>query len=164
MSNNNIQMNISGRQKFTINGDESKFIMLNPGDMGIVARLGDAIPVLNGFAEQYDALMRTSLGDDETEKSTEESMIEFNKKFTEIDNQLRDTINNLFNYDVCSVCADGGSMLDLQDGEYRFSVIIEALMPIYEETISAEMEKLVKKMNKRVEKYTTQDHKKRQRK
>ena len=62
---NNIQMNVSGRQKYTINGDETKFIMLNPGDMGVVARLGDAIPVLNGFAEQYDDLMRTAVGDDE---------------------------------------------------------------------------------------------------
>lgn len=154
-TSNNINLNISDKQKFTINGDESKYIMLNPADMGIVARLGDAIPILNNLATQYEELMIA----DDSDKDITDVMKEYSTKFKNIDSEARRAVNILFDYDVSSVCASGGSMMDVWDGEYRFSVIITTLMDMYENTISKEMDKMVKKMKSHTDKYTPQDRK-----
>ena len=149
---NNIQLNISDKQRYTINGNKDKFIELNPGDVGIIARLGNFIADTEILIKEYEGLF--------TEDSDNVDVKEFSKQFTDIDNKLRDLINKLFDYDVCSVCAGGGSMLDLQDGEYRYVTIVETLLTMYENTISSETDKLTKKMRKHTDKYTgPQDHK-----
>ena len=155
---NNINLNISDKVRYTINGNTDKYIELNPGDFGIVARLGDAIPILNGLVEKYE-----KLAVDDSEKDMDKAMSTFSIQFKEIDSEIRKAINILFDYDVSAVCASGGSMLDLQDGEYRFSVIITTLLQMYEDTISEEMDKMINKMKKHTDKYTAQDHQKKKR-
>lgn len=154
---NNIDLNISTKVRYTINGNEDMFIELNPGDMGITARLGEAIPKLNTLSARYESLVPS----EDEDVSTDESLTKFGEQFSAIDSEMRQIVNELFDYDVCSVCANGGSMLDLQDGEYRFSVIVNTLLTLYEETISEEIDKLTKKMKKRTDKYTTKDHQRR---
>lgn len=153
---NNIQMNISDKTRYTINGNKDKYIELNPGDVGIVARLGDAIPIINGLVAKYEALSVEEIPEDEPMDVT---MQTFSTNFKQMDSELRSIVNNLFDYDVCAVCAGGGSMFDPLDGEYRFSVIISTLLTMYEDTISKEMEKMVNNMKKHTDKYTAQDHK-----
>lgn len=145
-----ITLQISEKKRYTINGNKDKYIELNPNDMGIVARAEDAIPKLNDLDNKYQSLF--------TNAEDEDSISKFSEAFKGIDADIRQIINEVFDYDICSVCADGGSMLDLQDGEYRFVVIMTTLLPLYETTISQEVDKLVKKMHKHTDKYTTKDH------
>jgi hypothetical protein len=44
---NNIELNTSSKREYTINGDKSKILKLNPNDMGIIARTSDAIAMIN---------------------------------------------------------------------------------------------------------------------
>ena len=156
---NNINLNISDKTRYTINNNPDKYIELNPGDMGITARLSAVIPKLNKLIEEYDKLALNA----DSETATDDDMLSFNEAYNNIDLQLREAVNYLFDYDICSVCASGGSMMDLYDGEFRFSVIINTLIQMYEDTISEEMEKMSKKINKHTAKYTTQDHQKKKR-
>lgn len=152
---NNISLNISERKEYTINGSADKVIKLNPNDMRIVGRLDEVLPQLNEAEEKYRNLFNA-----DDKEDTQTSLSNFSKSLLEIDKDIREIINYLFDYDVCSVCADGGSMLDLQDGEYRFSVIITTLLSLYTDTITEETNKMIKKMQKYTDKYTAQDHKK----
>ena len=155
---NNINLNISDKVRYTINDNPDKYIELNPGDFGIVARLGDTIPILNGLVTKYE-----NLAMDDSEDDIDKALTTFSTQFKEIDSEIRKAINILFDYDVSAVRAGGGSMLDLQDGEYRFSVIISTLIEMYADTISKEMDKMLNKMKKHTDKYTTQDHQKKKR-
>jgi hypothetical protein len=148
----NIQLNISNKVKYTINGDESKFIELNPKDFGISARFGESVPRLNALADQFESLSPSE------EEKDDDYLVRFAESFRRIDEEIRQIINFLFDYDVCSVCASDGSMLDLQDGEYRYSVIINTLFQLYEDNISTEMKKMEAAMKKHTDKYTTKDH------
>lgn len=157
----NISLNVSKKERFTINGDENDFIELNTGDMGITARLALVVPRLNALSDKYEKLVSPDDVGDESDEDTAQRLSDFGENFNAIDKEIREIINELFDYDVCSVCAKGGSMLDLQDGEYRFSVIINTLLTLYESTISEEVDKLVNKMKKHTDKYTTKDHQRR---
>lgn len=146
---NDIKISVSNKVKYTINGDAGTYIMLNPSDMGIIARLGEIIPIINGLVDRYEDLI---------EKQANDDFIEFSKSFKDIDTQLRDVTNRLFDYDVCSVICGGGSMLDAPDGDFMYAVIITTLMQMYQDTISVEMKKAVEKMKKHTSKYTPKDH------
>ena len=150
---NNVVLNISTKKDYTINGDKTKIIKLNPNDMHILSRLEEVIPKLNSMEEKYSNLFTT-----DTEQ-TEDKFQEFTSRFKELDTEMREIVNYLFDYDICGVCADGGSMFDLQDGEYRYVVIVNTLLTLYEDTITAETNKMLNKMKKKVEKYTNRDHK-----
>lgn len=150
---NNIDLNIGLKTKYTINGNEDLFIMLNPNDMGILARLDEVLPRLNSFDETYRDLFNTDAED------AEAGISKFTSGLKELDAEVRDIINYLFDYDICAVCASSGTMFDLQDGEYRFFVIIDTLLTLYTDTIHSELDKRVAKMKKRTEKYVNRDHK-----
>lgn len=150
---NNIDLNIGLKTEYTINGNKDLVIKLNTSDMGIISRLDETIPKLNDLESQYAGLF------EDNNDNAEESLSVFTTKFKELDKEARDIVNYLFDYDICSVCASSGTMFDLQDGEYRFVVILETLLNLYSDTIQSELDKRLAKMKKRTEKYVNRDHK-----
>jgi hypothetical protein len=156
---NNIELNISSKREYTINGDKSKILKLNPNDMGIIARTSDAIAMINELETDYTKLFNEPEEKTSDDMPSDVALTQFSTKFKQLDAGIREAVNFLFDYDVCSVCADEGSMFDLQDGEYRYAVIIDTLMPLYADTITEETNKMITKMQKKVEKYVNRDHK-----
>lgn len=150
---NNIDLNIGLKTEYTINGNKDLVIKLNTSDMGIISRLDETIPKLNELESQYAGLF------EDNNDNADEALGVFTAKFKELDKEARDIVNYLFDYDICSVCASGGTMFDLQDGEYRFVVILETLLNLYSDTIQSELDKRLAKMKKRTEKYVNRDHK-----
>ena len=75
-------------------------------------------------------------------------------KLSTIDNGMREQINYIFDSDVCSVCADNGSMYDLINGEFRYEVIITALSKLYEDNIAKESKKVQARIKKHTAKYS----------
>lgn len=147
----NIDLGLRKKERFTINGNEDKFIELNIGDVGISARFADAIPKINEWVEKVETL---AFGEDE------ESNEQFSKGFKEADKAIRDILNEVFDYDVCSVCVGNqGSMFDLVDGEFTFEIILETLFGLYEDTITEESKKLQKRIKSHTDKYMPQDRK-----
>lgn len=155
---NNIQLNISEKQEYTINGNKENVIKLNPSDMGIIARTNAVMQKLNDAEKNYADLMIKIA---ESGKDDEEfDFNAFSEGFTKINDEMKEMVNFIFDYDICSVCAKDGSMFDLCDGEYRYVVIMETLIPMYTDTIQEEMKKRVEKMKKHTAKYEPQDRKK----
>lgn len=140
MNNTNIT-NISlglGKKKFTIDGDENKVIYLDPSDMGILPRI-----------KQYGADAEVILG--KLKDVTEGELID---KMNEVDKELREAVNTLFDYDVCSVCVPKGTLLDAINGQFKFEIIVDGLSKVYADTITAEMQAVTKKMSEHTKKYT----------
>lgn len=140
MNNTNIT-NISlglGKKKFTIDGDENKVIYLDPSDMGILPRI-----------KQYSTDAETILG--KLKNVTEEELVD---KMTEVDKELREAINTLFDYDVCSVCVPKGTLFDPMAGQFKFEIIVDGLSKVYADTITTEMQAVTKKMSEHTKKYT----------
>lgn len=153
---NNIQLAISDKVRYTINGNADKYIELNPNDVGIVSRLAELTPKFNSVQKRYQSLDNFS-GKGEGEY-TDEELLDFGKNFKELDTEIRESINYLFDYDVSSVCAGGGSMFDMYEGEFRFVVIIDTLLEMYTDTIAKEAKKRADRIQRHTNKYIPQDH------
>ena len=52
----NIDLALRKKERFTINGNEDKYIELNTGDTGISARFADAIPKINEWVDKVETL------------------------------------------------------------------------------------------------------------
>lgn len=154
---NNIALDL-GAKEFTINNNPDMKVYLNPNDMGIVARIQETVPRMNELESSYMDIYDED--NKEIDADNPDEVIDvLAKKIKTIDAELRECINYIFDYDVCSVIKSSGTLLDIYNGEYAFSIIVTTLLELYSDTITKETNKLVAKMKKRVEKYTAQDHK-----
>ena len=75
-----------------------------------------------------------------------------------VDTDMRNLIDYLFDSNVSEVCAPFGSMYDPIDGIQRYEHIINALIPLYDETISTETKKVQARVKKHTSKYTKKYH------
>lgn len=154
---NNIALDL-GAKEFTINNNPDMKVYLNPNDMGIVTRIQETVPRINELELNYMGIYDED--NKEIDADNPDEVIDvLAEKIKTIDADLRECINYIFDYDVCSVIKSSGTLLDIYNGEYAFSIIITTLLELYSDTITKETNKLVSKMKKRVEKYTAQDHK-----
>lgn len=146
-----INLDLQVKRQFRINGDDNLILELNPGDMGIIPRYEEVIPK---FDKLTDMMVEIEF---QEEPSADDPAI---NKFNEADNEARELVNYLFDYDVCSVCANGGSMFDMCNGKFRFEELIEQLFKLYDDTITEEHKKVQKRLRKHTDKYLPQDRKK----
>lgn len=143
VQDNVIDINIDGatRTRFRINGDPTAIIELNISDLGILGRLDTGLTKL-----EKDMSRIASLNSEEDN---------FTGKLKEIDQQMRETVDYIFDYPVSAVCARYGTMYDLKDGKFRYEAIIDGLTKLYTENINAEYKKLQQRIKKHTDKYTS---------
>ena len=142
-SNNiiDIDLSVTRKKRFRIDGDDNRVIELNTSDMTILNRLDEADRQLRELANKANF----ELADVEDENR------DIVKELLATDKQMREIIDYLFDAPVSDVCAPDGSMYDPFNGKYRFEHIMEALFVQYENNIAEE----IKKMRKNVQKYTS---------
>lgn len=142
-SNNiiDIDLSVTRKKRFRIDGDDNRVIELNTSDMTILNRLDEADRQLRELADKANF----ELADVEDENR------DIVKELLATDKQMREIIDYLFDAPVSDVCAPDGSMYDPFNGKYRFEHIMEALFVQYENNIAEE----IKKMRKNVQKYTS---------
>lgn len=137
------------RTKIRINGDNTKVIELNLSDMGIISRLSDTYPKLNELQAEVGSLASAEINEDD-----ENSILKLSEDFKVIDNKMKDLVNKIFDFDVCTVLCDGGSMYDPINGMYRFEYIIDKLSNLYENNMNEEFKRIRTRMDKHTAKYT----------
>lgn len=138
-----ISMPAIKRKRIRINGDDSSILELNTSDMMITARLEDAYPKLNALLSKAAELS------DEAELGEGEDIIsKFNTSMKEIDSQMRELVDYIFDAEVSKVCCGAGSMYDPFNGSFRYEIILETLFKLYEENLNKEFQALKKKVNK----------------
>lgn len=125
------------KKSFAIDGDENRIILLDPSDMGIVGRI-------ETFSEQIDSTLS---------KLKDVPVEQLGSAIAEVDKAVRDEINAIFDYDVCSICVPCGTMVDVIDGKFKFELVVTALADVYTNTISTEMKRVAARMSEHTQKY-----------
>ena len=138
---------LNTKQKFMINGDENRVLELDVSDLNIVQRYNEMIQKLNQLEEKVIALTSSK-------KDGEDDTMEKVNLFIEIDTEMRECIDFIFDSNVCEVCAPKGSMYDPINGKLRYEVLIDILIALYEGNLKKELKKMEKNVAKHSAKYT----------
>lgn len=152
-----ISLAITKRKKFRIDGDDSRILELNTSDMGIVQRLAEAIPKLKELQEKAVSLSTSA---ESTPDMNEENInevagayIDIGKSLRDVDAEMRDLIDYIFDYKVSAITAPEGTMYDLFNGVCRYEHILTVLMALYEENLQAEYSRVESRMKMHTKKY-----------
>ena len=134
------------KKKFRIDGDNSRILELNPSDLGIISRYKEVYPKLEALGKKIEEEMPEELEDE----SDIDSITKTADFLADIDKDMRDCVDYIFDSNVSEICVPNGTMYDPFAGKLRFEHIIEVLITLYEDTITKEF----KKTQNRVKKYT----------
>ena len=133
-----------GYKEFSINGDENRVIRFNPSDMAIIKRLEEA---KNKISESM------AIKDDielDNEGKPINSLENYSKVISHIDNVIKEQINYIFDSDVANVVFGNQSPLANIKGKPLYERFMESVMPEIKKAVEEE----AKESRKRVEKYT----------
>jgi len=142
-----LDLSVTRKKRIRINGDNSKIIELDLSDMTIGNRLDEEYKKLMDYMNTVKELAST------TNDDVESLSVDYSQ-FKEIDNRMRECIDNIFDYPVSEICAPKGSMYDPFNGSFRFEHIIDTLTKLYETNINDEYKKMSKRINSTAAKYT----------
>jgi len=144
------ELSIPGIQKerFRINGDNSKILELNTSDANIITRLE------KGYAELTKLAAEVQEMDFDDEKGNEREFKKLSKNLKTIDDKMREQIDYIFDSNVSEVCAGNASMIDPINGKFRWEHIIEALGDLYAGSFRDEFARMQTNIEKRTKKYT----------
>lgn len=154
----NINLGISTRQKFTIDGDRDRVIYLDTHDLGLVNRLSESVKQMDELQEEWEKLDALNDVDSENindvdDDSLRKSITDFSEQFKSIETKMRGIIEYIFDCPgLCDTVLGNSSVFSPVNGNYKFEQIIDVLSGLYEDSIERE----AKKINKRtVEKKTS---------
>ena len=147
-----VDLGFVDKKKFRIAGDYNRMLELNVSDMNIYSRYTQAYPKLKQFAEDASKKVQAINIDDD---DAMEKIAEF---LTDIDKQMREQIDFIFDTNASEVCAPSGNMFDPINGDFRFEHIIGVLAKLYETGFEAEIAKFKNKTAKHTSKYTKKYH------
>ena len=136
------------KKRFRLDGDNTRVIELNTSDLNIAIRLEEV------YQKLLDLTLRASDKIENLNKQDEENSAATLQLLKDLDTEMRDLINYLFDSDVADKAAPEGSMYDPINGKFRFEYVIERLANLYENNLSKEYELMQKRMNKHTAKYT----------
>lgn len=137
------------KKKFRINGDNSKMIELCPTDVNIVVRLKDVYGKLDKLANRAGSLLV------DKEEATESEMIESTANaLADLDKEMRDLIDFLFDSPISNILADGVSMYTPINGEFWFEHCIDVLSRLYTNNFNREFARMKEKIHKKTSRVT----------
>ena len=150
----NLDLSETARTKVWVNGDCTKVLELNLTDLNIVTRAKDAKDKLDELQAEAIELasveVPNSIESEEDEKKVDEAI----EKFRAIDKKMRALVDGIFDFGVCEICCDGGSMYDPINGQYRYDYIIDKIMKLYGDQWEKEKNLREKNIQKHTAKYT----------
>ena len=149
-----IDLGFVEKKKFRIGGDYNRIVELNVSDMNIFARYKTTYPKLNQLLQDAQKKVSEIQVDDDSA-----DFGELSDTLTEIDREMRDLVDYLFDSPVSDVCAPSGNMFDPVDGEFRFEKIIGKLSELYTTGFTDEIAKFKSRTAKHTNKYTKKYHK-----
>lgn len=144
-----VDLSVIKKKKFRINGDNTKILELNVSDMGIVSRLDESYPKLMELQDKVASLAEISDGEDDREVLSSTA-----KRLNEIDKEMRELLDFIFQSNVSEICGSEGSMYDPINGTFRYEHIISTLTKLYENNLNSEFKKMKANINKHTSKYT----------
>lgn len=150
----NLDLSETARTKIWVNGDCTKVLELNLTDLGIMGRAKDAMKELDELQAEANALVSAEVPDNLETEEDNKKFDEVIETFRNIDNKMRKIVNEIFDFDVCDICCDGGSMYDPIGGQYRYEYIIDRIMALYGDSWEKETKLSKDRMKSHTAKYT----------
>lgn len=131
------------KKRFRIDGDNDRILELNTSDIGIINRLNSVYPKLIKLSN--DVVSELDFSDD---VPVDELLDREATKFTEIDNRMRELVDEIFQSNVSEVCVPEGTMYDPINGEFRFEHIIKTIGGLYETNFNKEFQNIARRVSK----------------
>ena len=147
-----IDLGFEDKKKFRIAGDYNRMLELNVSDMNISARYTQAYPKLQEFAKKASEKVQ------KIDVEADDAMEQIAEFLTDIDSQMREQIDFIFDTNASEVCAPSGNMFDPVNGMYRYEHIIDTLAKLYTTGFEDEMKKFKDRTAKHTSKYTKKYH------
>lgn len=142
-----LDISVTKKKRFRFDKDDNRIVDINIADMGTVSRLTETYPKFDGWLKEVKYISEVA---SEEEGDTLNSLNKISETLANIDKQMRDAIDYIFNAPVSAVAAPDGSMYDMFEGEFRFEHILTLLLDHYENNLATEFAK----MQKHTAKYT----------
>ena len=147
------------KKRIRIDGDDNRILEINTTDLGLITRLHEIEPKLDALAKK--AVTIDELDVDKFGDENDSTFATFATTLKEIDTEMRQLMDELFQTNVSEVCGSDGSMFDPINGTTRYEIILDALLQLYDESVQKELtrkpEANVKKINRvhyHTDKYT----------
>lgn len=151
----NVDLGFVEKRKFSIAGDFGRILELNVSDLNIATRLKVGYPKLQELLKEAQSKVSSI---PETDDDFE-NLGKLADTLTEIDKEMRDVIDYIFDTNASEICVPSGNMYDPVGGQFRFERIIEVLSKLYTTGLDKEFEKLRNRVEPKVAKYTKKSKK-----
>ena len=148
-----LDLSITKKKKFRFDKDDSRIVEVNTSDMNLMQRVNEAYPKLQEMQVKASKLTE-GLSDAESEVSAIDSIATMAERLSEIDTEMRDLLDYMFDAPVSAAAAPDGSMYDPFNGSFRYEHIIAVMMKQYEDNLQSEFGKMEKQLKKHTDKYT----------
>ena len=160
-----IDLTVTQKQRFRINGDNNAILELNLSDMGIIDRFSEVSSKLKQLAEdgadlEADKIVAESDAEDDLAEMSDSEIKALGKEIVNKDKKLREYLDFIFDSNVSEVCAPTGTMFDIINGQFRYEYIIDKLTQLYRDNIQTEFRKVAKRISAHTDKYTKKSTKK----
>ena len=142
-----IQLNISKKEQFRINGDDSKIIELDISDLGVLNRLRESYPRLQ-------ALGMKGFETESDEDSDIKTLGEYMDALDSINTEMCGILNYIFDSDIAETCSFGKPLYNMVAGKFIFEIIMDTLFGLYSDSIKAEFGEMSARMKSHTSKYT----------
>ena len=149
-----LDLGVTRKKRFRIDGDDNRILELNTSDMGILQRISEVYPKLNALQEKAGHLMDGLSTDGEDTKTVMQGVSTMAERLREVDTEMRALLDQMFGAPVSELTAPDGSMYDPFNGSFRFEHIINVLMAQYEKNLQSEFKKMENQLKKHTDKYT----------
>lgn len=143
---NTISFGLKARKVFSVDGDESRSFALDLTDTGILGRWHE----MEDWFASADEKARDIL----SKADDENGIHDMSKAFYELDSEIKQKLNYLFDADVCTPVVGNGAIIRAVEGQPLFTIIISNLLPLYEKEIENENKKAQARIAKHTAKYT----------
>ncbi len=145
-----IDLSVTAKKRFRINGDDTKIIYLNTSDMLTMDRFRKTYPKLTKLAQDASE----KLAGIEDDKMSETELNKTADILKEINDKMCEYVDYIFDANISENCCDGGSMYDPFNGQFRFEHIFEKIFALYADNISKEFKTMSNRMKRHTSKYT----------
>ena len=148
-----LDLSVTKKKKFRFDRDDNRIVEINTSDMNLMQRVNVAYPKLQALQDKASKLTE-GIDIDESDANTLHGIATMAERLTEVDTEMRNLLDYMFDAPVSAAAAPSGSMYDPFNGSFRFEHIIAIMMTQYEENLQSEFSKMERQMKSHTDKYT----------
>ena len=141
------------KKRFRFDGDNNRILELDTSDFSTINRIEDSYPKLVALEQKANLLKVAGVNSDDDTLDEAVEKVNISQTLREIDSEMRDIMDYIFDANVSEVCAPSGSMFDPFNGKFRYEHILDKLTGLYETNLDKEYELFRKRINKHTDKY-----------